>query len=248
MRITKLCLSVLPWIVLSVLSSCQSRSPEIKDIQGSWTRQKYIATVRSTRSPFAESPETVILKDDKFSWTNYHEGAWRKIVRIEEDKVKGVYRLMLGPWEKDPLGAELFEAPFKIATNRNGKIETITFLTDAVVHYKQEPFINVSMPLEQLIAEIVLIGAYKDQKGQSYVFDKSGMAIWPGLSFSYEVALDHIEASCDYFLVDYHKNPVNTKAYGFKWVGSKIELFNNKSKEGLVECEDHPFAILTPQR
>jgi hypothetical protein len=247
MRITKLCLSVLLLIAASFPSICQSRSLEIKDIQGSWTRQKYVEAVRSTRSPFAESPETVTIKDDKFSWTNYHEGAWRKIVRIEEDKVKGVYRLVLGPWEKDPPGTELIEAPFKTAINRNGKIETMTFLTDAAVHYKQEPFLNVSEPLEQLIARIVLTGAYRDQQGQSYVFDKSGIAIWPGSSFSYEVALDHIEATCDYFLVDYHNNPVNTKAYGFKWVGNKMELFNNKSKDGLMQCEDQPFTILTPQ-
>ena len=189
MRVLGLCLSVLLCIVTFSPSICQSGSFGIKDIQGSWTRQKYVETVRSTRSPFAVHPETVTIKDNKFFYTSYHESAWRKIVRIEKDKAKGAYRLMLGPWEEeDPRASELIEAPFKLGISRNGRIETMTFLTNAVVESKQEPFMSISVPLEQLIAQIILVGTYTDQKGQSYVFAKSGIASWPGISFSYQIA------------------------------------------------------------
>jgi len=251
MRLSKLSLGLGLLLCVGTVfpSICQSRSLSIKDLQGSWTRKEFIDMVRSTRSPFATHPETVTIKDHKFFWTSYHEGSWRKIVRMAMDKAKGDYRLVLGPWEEEhPSASELIEVPITLALGSNGEIEKITFLTDSVVTNKQEPFVRMTVPLGKLVAQILLVGTYKDQNGQSYVFGKSGMAVWPGASFPYEVALDATEAFCDYILVDPAKNPVNAKTYGFKWVDSKLRLFYIKEKEWGVNCEDQPFAILTPQK
>jgi hypothetical protein len=246
MRITQCHFIILACLAAFVTSTCSHVSLSLKDIEGRWTRQQYVETVRSTHSPFAGSPETVEIENAKFTWINYHEGFWRKIVSIKKDTTKGIYRLVLGEPEKDPPGSELIDVPFRPVINRDGKVEAMTFLNDAAVFSKQELFVRISIPLEQLIGQIVLAGSYRDETGKSYVFDKSGKAIWPGRSFTYQVALDSSEAHCDYFLVDYDKNPVNTKKYGFKWVNGKTELFNLKDKD-YIECEEQPFAILTPQ-
>jgi hypothetical protein len=155
---------------------------------------------------------------------------------------------MVGKWEENVPGSELIEVPFKPVAGGDGKIERIIFLNNTIVEHAQEPFFRLDLPLEKLIGQIVLAGIYQDEKGQQYTFEESGTAIWPDLSFSYEVALDSTEAFCDYFLVNYEKNRVNTKTYGFKWVSNKLELFEIKSKEWGVNCADKPFAILTPRR
>ncbi|MGO8991006.1 MAG: hypothetical protein ACLQGU_16300 [bacterium] len=247
MRTPKFCLMILLCFEAAFAVACRGASLEIKDIQGTWTREKYITTVRLTRSPFSEQPETLTIKDNKLYWTSYHEGSWRKIIRIETDKNKGISRLVLGGWEVESPGRKMTVAPFKPQMNRVGKVEAIAFLDDAVVTNKQEPFVRLSMSLKQRIAELVLAGTYQDEKGQIYSFDKSGIAHWPTQSFSYEAALDSTEASCDYFLADIVRNPVNTKEYGFKWVAGKLELFNITDRDWGVTCEDRPFTILTPK-
>lgn len=154
--------------------------------------------------------------------------------------------MVLGGWEIESPSSEITEVPFKLVKNQNGKVQAIAFLDASVVTNKQEPFVNISLPLEQVVAELVLVGTYKDEKGQTYSFNKSGTAQWPSQSFSYEVALDSMEASCDFFQANDVKNPSNTKSYGFKWVAGKLELLKIKRGNEGIRCEDRPFVILLP--
>ena len=227
----------------------------VQDIQGTWTRAKYIRSLSSTRSPFSEQPETVIIKEDILSWTSYHEGYWQKILHIKKDKSNNVYRLLLGQREEEAPDSEMTEeALFQVTRRHDGKIETITFLDTSIVEYAHEPFVNTYIPLKQFVAQLVLVGTYLDEKGNTYSFEKSGMASWPGQSFSFRVALDSTEAFCDFFHVISYKQrngykPIESRAIkaAFKWVEGKLELYKVDGDGCCIECKGRPFAILTPQ-
>jgi hypothetical protein len=232
--------------VIYFTAACRTGSLGAKNIQGTWTREKYIGSVRASRSPLSESPESVIIEDEKLTWTNYHEGSWRKIVLVEKSKSSGFYQLLVGKWEVESPDVELAEMPFTPMKDRHGKVEALIFHDDSIIAHVEERFVRIPVPLEQWVAQIVLVGSYADEEGNNYRFDESGVAHWPGRSFTYEVVVDSFMASCDYFLVDHDKNPVNTRTIGFKWSGGKLELFETKDEEECLVCEERPFVVLTP--
>lgn len=232
-------------LVVSFTAACRTGSLGTKNIQGTWTREEYLESVRTTRSPFAESPESVIIEDEKLTWTNYHEGSWRRIVLIEKSKSPGPYQFLLGGWEVESSDTDLAELSFTPVKDRYGKVEALIFHDDTIIEYMEERFVKIPMPLERWVAQTVVVGSYADEDGNNYTFDESGVALWPGQSFSYKVVVDSFMASCDYFLVDNDKNPMNTRTYGFKWSDGKLELFNTKDEDSGLSCEEQPFAVLT---
>ena len=82
MRILTGCVMMVLCLNAALVVVCRGESLAIQNIQGIWTRQTYVETVRVTRSPFSERPETVTIQDGKFYWATYHAGAWRKIIRL----------------------------------------------------------------------------------------------------------------------------------------------------------------------
>ena len=254
MKILKISIVTLLSFFATITATFADVSLTTKDIEGTWTRAKYIKTVSSMLSPFSARPETVMIENGKLLWTSYHEGFWQKIIRIEKGNAKNVYRLVLGGKDVESPDSETTEeALFRLIRKQDGKIEEIAFLDTSVVEFTDEPFVNISMPLQQFVAQLVLVGTYHDEKGQTYSFDKSGMASWPGQSFTYRVALDSTEAFCDYFFAISYKNRVGFKSIesksiksSFKWVSGKLELFNIGRDGCCVDCKGKPFAILTP--
>ena len=103
-------MKTLTWYVVVLLifqaglvSASESMSTlEPKQLEGVWVRQKYVDAVRATRSPFAEGPVSLTIsfqKKGRLEWTNFHEGSWREIVRIETVPKENAYRFVLGQWE-----------------------------------------------------------------------------------------------------------------------------------------------------
>ena len=218
----------------------------VEQIDGHWVRKKYLDSLRSTRSPFTEAPESVSIsaKNNRLYWTNYHEGSWRRILRIEPSD--NAYVLVVGQWEvESPAPNETLRVPFKPARDQAGKIVSIAFLDDSLARSKGESFIRLPLPLEEYANELLLVGRYVDRKGKQYSFSKEGIASWPDRSFSYALSLDSSEAGCDYFQTDDPKEPGHRKRYGFKWNGDRLDLFAIVYDQDIpIACEDRPFASL----
>lgn len=233
-------------ILVMPLVCTASGNLTIEQIDGQWVRKKYLDSLRSTRSQFAEQPENVSIsaKNNRLNWTTYHESSWRRILRIEPSA--NAYVLVVGQWEvESPAPSETLRVPFKPAMNHEGKIASIEFLDDSLVSSKREPFIRLAVPLKEYANELLLVGRYVDRKGKQYSFSKEGVASWPDKSFLYELPLDSSEAGCDYFQTDDPKEPGNWKRYGFKWKGDRLDLFTITYDRGTpIACEDHPFISL----
>jgi len=229
------------------LACITSKNLTIEQLDGQWVRKKYLDSLRSNRSQFSEQTENILIsaKTNRLSWTNYHEGSWRRILRIELSK--NGYVLVVGQWEIDsPVPSEILQIPFKPTMDYQGKIVSIEFLDNSLASSKNEPFVRLSVPLEEYANELLLVGQYIDQKGKQYTFSKEGVASWPDRSFSYKLPLDSSEAGCDYFQTNDPKEPGNYKRYGFKWKGNRLDLFTIVySRDDIpIACEDHPFVSL----
>jgi len=139
----------------------------VEQIDGHWVRKKYLDSLRSTRSPFTEAPESVSIsaKNNRLYWTNYHEGSWLRILRIEPSD--NAYVLVVGQWEvESPAPNETLRGPFKPARDQAGKIVSIAFLDDSLARSKGESFIRLPLPLEEYANELLLVGRYVDRKGK----------------------------------------------------------------------------------
>src|ERR1044071_3526459 len=126
-------------------------SPPISlgQLDGHWVRKKYIDSIKSTRSPFAMDPESISISanEHKLNWTNYHEGSWRKILRIE--LVGGAYFLIVGPWEvESPKSNEILRIPINPKIDRAGKIVSIEFPDNSLARSTKEPFIRLPLSLK----------------------------------------------------------------------------------------------------
>jgi hypothetical protein len=242
-----ICCVLLAIILIVPIACIASGKLTIEQIDGQWVRKKYLDSLRSTLSQFSERPENILIsgKNHRLNWTNYHEGAWRKILRIELSK--DGYVLVVGQWEVDsPVPSEILKIPFKPTMDQTGKIVSIEFLDNSLAINKKEPFVRLTVPLEEHANELLLVGQYVDQKGKQYTFSKEDVASWPDRTFSYKLPLDSSEAGCDYFQTSDPNEPGRYKRFGFKWKGDRLDLFNIVYDRDYIPiaCEGQPFATL----
>jgi hypothetical protein len=225
------------------------------DLDGIWVRQKYLDAVQSARSPFAEEPEVVTIDSTKarLTWTNFHEGSWRRILGVTGEPKAGT--LMLGSWEEITPRATSLELPYAIADRASGP--TLSFTVQGVVAAVGEPFVKLNSPLEPHVNELLLVGEYTDQKGRAASFGKDHIAKWSfdermprqDYSFSYEVALDSSEAECPYIRIADEAQPGGFKRYGYRSQRTTLELFEILYDTGVpIACAEQPFAVLTRRK
>ena len=99
------------------------------------------------------------------------------------------------------------------------------------------------------VAGIILTGHYKDRRGLDYEFREDGYAVFPDRKFQFEIGMDHVLTSFDYFM-QMGPNHIATSVTAFKWEGGNLQLFRTKEDEGGFDdvADPRPYLSLKAER
>ena len=235
------------FILFSQMVSASPKSLTLEQLNGNWIRKKYADALTSSRSAFSESPESIKIssKSNRIEWSSYHEYSWRKILRFEfSDKEYAI--IAAKNWEEDPpLSKEELRVPVTVDFDSDGKITSLRFSDNSISVFPNEKFVRLQLDLEEYANENILQGEYADENGLSYSFRAGGLAVWPTMTFPYQISLDSSEAGCDYFKTEDKTEPGGEKRFGYSWKDNLLNLYAIVyDREVPIDCEQTPFAIL----
>jgi hypothetical protein len=211
---------------------------KLENIDGFWVLEKYVNSLRATKNPFSESPESIEINtvDNKIKWTNFHEGYWRNI--FEYGVRNDSYFLKVS----EPESSTAVQEPIYFAFDNNALI----FSERGIVDQINERFIKIPIELPKYANQQILAGKYKDAKGKQYEFTESGKAIWPSLTFEYEFVLDSSEADCPYINSNIKKADSSHKRFGYKWDSEHLNIFEILENAGApISCAKDAYLKLT---
>lgn len=209
----------------------------LTNIDGFWVSEKYLAALKTNKAPFNENPETLEIdtKGKKLKWTNFHEGYARHI--FEYRKENDFYMLKVSEPESSKPEAEVVR--FSIEG------EAIIFNEGRLVDQKNERFIKIPSELPDYANKLILSGRYKDAEGKSYIFTEQGNAIWPELTFDYDLVLDSTEAACPYISSSMKDDEGYPKSFGYKWDAEFLYIFDIvEDGDAPISCAKEPFLKL----
>jgi hypothetical protein len=100
------------------------------------------------------------------------------------------------------------------------------------------------------VAKAVLVGRYKDEHGRIYEFREDGWAVFPDRRFEFEIGLDHVLDSYDYFMdAGQDKKHLPWAAWAFRWNRDTLQIFRTKEVDGFDQIIDaRPLLVLDPVR
>lgn len=225
----------------------------LSNLSGVWVPQRYVDSLNTRHSAISSSPEEITIQKEKdgswrLLWTNFHEGSWRSILSFpKEPGNDSNYFLKVGDWEDPSSSESQHTTTWRLRVSQNGSaINFIEFIdaADSSINMKI-PFVRITEPLSKYVLLKLLAGHYKDAAQRNFEFTLGGEARWPGQKFPFEVSLDHSEADCDYFYNPLKGDRKSPNAYGFRWKGSELWLFQLLETDAMpIHCEAKPFAIL----
>jgi hypothetical protein len=210
------------------ISKSSSGTQRLEIIDGIWVSEKYLASLKTNKTPFKGNPESFEINTEgkKLKWTNFHEGYWRNIFAY--GKEKNNYFLKVSEPESSSSNMELVR--FSI---ENG---ALIFSEGSIVEQINERFIKIPSDLSEYANKLILSGSYKDAEGKRYKFTEEGNAIWPELTFDYKLVLDSSEAGCPYINANIKDNQGHPKRFGYKWGSEFLYIFE------IVEDGDAPIS------
>ncbi len=215
-------------------SSSASVVQHLANIDGFWVSEKYLATLKTNKAPFNGNPETLEIdtKGKKLKWTNFHEGYARNIFEYGKENLLKVS-------EPESSKPETEVVRFSIEG------EAIVFKEGRLVDQKNERFIKIPSDLPNYANTLILSGRYKDAEGKSYSFTEEGNAVWPGLTFDYDLVLDSTEAACPYISSSIKDDEGYPKSFGYKWDSEFLYIFDIvEDGEAPISCAKEPFLKL----
>jgi hypothetical protein len=226
------------------------------DLEGTWLSQAYLQQLQATRSPHIASTRAPALaikvQREERSYpiviTDFHKAAAQFLIEIEPAGKPGAYRMVVAPEDGAVSSSDATYILFRGEKNEHGKFEQLSIAEPFFAKGKFQSFVRLPESLEAHVNRTVIAGKYQDREGRSYEFTRTGEAVLPDRSFSYEVALDAKAGSCD-VLHSHREGASNAdERMGFAWKGGELQLFKAKMlKEDRYVCETKPFLVLTPQ-
>ena len=210
-------------------AGAHSKRQLVEPVPGDYLRNEYLQLLRKTRSPLcagaAATPQLIMVMKSTTGISiggiyNFHEGG--------------------------------LEIPMAKDGAARGKLDELSEVTVTAVDQHHLKLASAANPpqiytyvgkAENYVAAVVLVGKYADDGGRSYIFEKDGWAIFPGRRFKYEIGIDHVLTSFDYFWIP----PAPTKKeYAFKWAAGKLQLFETHGEPPWGVVDKQPFLVLHP--
>ena len=156
---------------------------------GDYLSTAYIAELKSTRSAFAANKtghltEIKVLRSGSrlslLPGFNFHESGTGFVVNNKGQLVEAESG---GTNTQKPI-AELLDENTLWFGEKNSKTATYTFVGDSASY----------------VAQVMIVGIYHDARGRAYEFKHDGAAIFPDRTFKYDIGLDHVGVSSDYYM------------------------------------------------
>ncbi len=214
------------FVIISILIISCSYS-YAKDIQldGTWLNKLYIHVLNNSLSPRAASAvaqnSTIEIDSQSrtffMSW-NFHEGNDFKIDNIDKStgriKLKEDINILhtTVTYKKDHI--IISEKP---ENNKNNITEF-----SRISPYRDT---KKSSVISAYVAQIVLVGKYKDEEGRLFTFSDNTLN-WDGQIYEYEIQLDYVEYTpLDVIYVRKPGAKHSQKAFGFATNGALLQLY-----------------------
>jgi hypothetical protein len=211
---------------------------ELEDIDGIWVPEKYVESLKATKNPFIGSPESIEINmhEQRLKWTNFHERYWRNIFDYGINEGRHFLKI------SEPESSNVVKEPVFFSLDN----EAMIFNERGIVDQVNERFIKISVDLPKYANQQILAGKYKDKKGKLYEFTEDGKAVWPKLSFDYEVVLDPTEANCPYINSSIKEADGHPKRYGYKWDAEDLHIFEIVDGQGApISCSKNAYLTLS---
>lgn len=197
--------------------------------EGEFLREDYVQKIVAGVSPLnaivENEPQQITVVKDKDGYTfvpgyNFHEGGPAFIWKYSN----GVYsNANLGSFDINTL-----------EMNIDNSCHGFSLKFGAFQKYKYLYTENAS----RYVSNIIISGKYRDKKGRSYVFGKDGIAIFPGIKFSYRVGIDFTEIKHEYYYIQ-----DDNEIYVFNKKGNKIYIYKTKG-EMAERVNKAPYLVL----
>jgi len=232
---------------------------------GTWVLKDFLDTLQSTKSPIkacktaraiSNESEFVISQSSGIYYLevgyNFHEGTGLLYLRGPDATAdKDTYRLH-GSSHTPAIGVDqLLKISGRIGKNTT---ELIWISSEA----KRNKFVRLGSPMSlgdsgKYLAELVLSGNYKDEKGRSFVFSGDHIK-WPGKTdvMNYQMDTDCVFPSDSFMMLDKTNKVIRDKndyplRYGFDWKDNKLYIYEVEYKNGEeIAFLGKPIHILSP--
>jgi hypothetical protein len=233
----------------SALAPCARAQGQVPD--GDWISAPFADALVARRSPVAAAeaspPIGLSIRTEggvtRLAVTSFHETMHWKLVG-QELRQGGSARLVLAQEEADPgPGAprQTFDYTLRDDHGATTLTTTLTFAGEGTATYRR-----VSGTIDAWTAEVMLAGAYRDERGRPWRFGLDQWARTPEGAYRYSVALDPSEAGCSYFETPDPSQPGEKRRVGFAWNGTALHLFRivYEPDRAPIDCASKPFAVL----
>jgi hypothetical protein len=235
---------VMTFVVASFLG-CNSRNRQahtdssqtlVQLLEGEYLSADYIEELKKTRSPLKASRggmELVQVRRDGTKFVldpivNFHEGDSEFVITQD-----GSFAASQEPNVSNVSATVLNDHTIRFGYGEL-KPATYTYVKDATAY----------------ASNAVLVGKYKDEHGRRYDFQEDGWAVFPDRRFQFEVGLDHVFDSYDYFLdAGKDKKKLPWATWVFRWNRDVLQIFRTKEVDGFdVIADSRPYLVLHPIR
>lgn len=226
----------------------------IKDLEGVWVSQPYMAALKATNSPrraaLKSTPLIMQLKRDNGVYpiltTNFKAAVLQFVIDVEPDKKPNAWRLVTAKTEGVVNASDVTYTYFTGKRGTGGKFESLNVKEPHFAKRRGTSMVKLAEPLENFVNKLTIAGKFKDERGGTYEFTEGGDALMPDRKFAYEILLDVSNADCD-LLASHHERDVDGKELmGFAVKGEKVMLYRAATlSKGKWQCEIQPFATLT---
>ena len=226
----------------------------VKDVEGVWMTQKYMAALQATHSPrhAARQAQPIVIQVKKDNGvypiltTNFQGAVLQFLIEVEPDKRPHSWRLVTAKSEGIINAADVTYTYFTGKRGQGGAFESLALKETNFAKGRVTNFARLTDPLETFINKHTVAGKYKDDRGKAYEFGVEGDATLPDRKFAYEVPLDTTQANCDVMTSHHEKEPEGKEHIGFALKDNKLALYNvDVSVKGKWRCEAQPFVTLT---
>jgi len=245
-------------LALSCDAESQVKTVDMDRLHGDWLEQAYLQILVKTRSPakalkgmhipLGASSLNFSRKSAWTEWTivsGFHEFMWYRVTGLKPAG-ENTYALRF---------SEKQECAFISEDNRirlfPDSPDSLEWLFTLEKKQRRIQYIRVHPSGEEYMNGLLLAGEYDGPKGQRYIFESSGRAIWPDKTFNYSLALDsNLERGDGCFIVPTEKDEWRYMAYMFERKNGKLYLYHihYEGDTQIMRSDPKPLYVLTPKQ
>jgi len=210
----------------------------ISKFEGFWYREEFIKKLHESKSAIKASQNFDYIS---ITFLKYKD-SWESV------KYKNSYEVAIcGPFEGD---GGIIQKTALLLRNKVELLffdtaimrldgQKINFTTDNLenpqkitLEYKGKRinFVKLKGTYEDYINLVTLVGKYKDDEGNIYIFNENNTAVWLNKNLKYDIGFDPIWSSDDFISVIEKDNKSIDFIYCYEWKDNKLYVYNGESK------------------